>query len=50
MAKKAVLILMNLMGKVRTFTHVSGNCDACIDVWPFALIVCEIRGLEFNIL
>ena len=27
-----------------------GNCNACIDAWPFALIVHEVWGSEFNIL
>ena len=50
MAKEALLVLTNLTGKVRTFTHASGNRDARIDAWPFARIVCEIRDSEFNIL
>ena len=41
---------MQSLHRLRTFIHASGNCDACIDAWSFALIVCEIQGSEFNIL
>ena len=42
MAQKALLVLANLTRKVRAFTHVLGNCDACIDAWTFAPIECKI--------